>query len=68
MPLWSSYRHLGLAHGKAEAWFTDHRVTVIRLRLMLDTPSGLASSCVTDAMGVSAQKTVVVPGNVAGSR
>jgi hypothetical protein len=43
--------HLGLAHGKAEAWFTDHRVTVVRLRLMLDTPSGLASSCPTDAMG-----------------
>lgn len=43
--------HLGLAHGKAEGWFTDHRVTVVRLRLMLHTPSGLASSCPTDAMG-----------------
>src|SRR5215207_5920146 len=51
MTLWSSYRHLGLAHGKAEAWFTDHRITVGRLRLMLDTPSGLASDCLTDAMG-----------------
>jgi hypothetical protein len=51
LTLWSSYRHLGLAHGKAEAWFTDHRITVVRLRLMLDTPSGLASDCLTDAMG-----------------